>query len=1020
MKRRILATILCMAILLTVFMSAPITASADDGFFVDGVKYRDIDDTSVEIVGCNSSVSKNLVIPATVQGKNVVRIGRDAFYQKLLWRLVLPDTLTEISDYAFIECRDLEEITFSQNLKYIGASAFYGCRKIKAFNLPDTVETIGDKAFSGCSFATQLKLPKNLTSLGKSAFSGCTKIKTVTVNSKLEVIGDGAFSGNLFLTDVIFEERTTPINLGAYALSSCSNLRRIDLSLIDTFGEGALAGCSALTSVDLSKEENITLGDAVFSNCIGLKTVKLPDYITTIPAGCFSGCTSLERIETAKLISIGDEGFENCSNLKDMGFLQDNVLTYIGDNAFSGCDYLTEIHLPYIEKLGSSFQDCANLSKITFGEKLTKLSQNTFKNCTSLTEISIPNIKVINRATFNNCTSLTEIYMPDVEEVGGEAFQNCINLSKITISDKLMSIGSRAFQNCYYLTEFYLPNIEIIYDEAFSNCYSLSKVTLGDKLKEIRSRAFQDCYSLTEITLPNIETVYDETFKNCISLSKVTLREGLKLICDGAFFNCFSLEELYIPTTVEIIGEMAIACFEEEGEYYVYTDFTVIGLADSLADEYAEAYGIKYKRGLTEPKLTSISNTDSGVKISFEKIAGVNGYYRVYRKTADTSWKSIADVSSASYTDTTATAGTVYTYTVKFIGYDGIESTYDKDGLTITRMKTPSVTKIENTVDGAKISWNTVAGATKYRAYVKTSDGWKSIGDTSSTSIVHTDVVSGTSYTYTIKAYDSNGAVSGYNYTGWSNKFIATPFIKNAEVTNSGVKLSWDKVAGAENYSYRIFIKNGSSWKTIATVSGNTNTYTDKTVSAGNTYTYTIRCVDSNNKYVSGYDSKGYTIRMLETPTGVSFENIDSGVVISFLEVQGAQSYRIYVKNGESFSKLGDINSTSYIHESAVDGETYTYTVRCISENKVFESGYNSTGFTHTYIKPEIKFALGDVDADFEISVLDATAIQLHAARLDILTEDELSRADTDRDNEVSVMDATKIQLFLARIIDMI
>ena len=814
MKRRVLSIVLCMAILLTVFMSAPITASADDGFFVDGVKYRDIDDTSVEIVGYDSAtLPENLIIPATIQGKNVVKLS--------------------------------------------------------------------DKSFKGCS---------------------------------------------------------------------------------------------------------------------KLKAVKLPDNIKIIPYYCFSECTNLESIETGKLSEIKDDAFKGCVNLKDISFAKDNELTYIGGWAFIGCENITEIHLPHIEEIGgSAFKYCYNLSKVTFGDKLKYIEDRTFEQCYSLTEISLLNI----------------------EEIGGSAFRDCKSLYKVTNTEKVISIDSGAFFNCI-ITEIDLPNVEGISTHAFENCYYLSTVTLGEKLTYLDDGVFDNCFSLEEIYISNVITIPDYTFYNCYSLSKVRLKEGLKEICEYAFLNCYSLHEVYIPKSVEFIGSMAFGCFEETGEYYAYTDFTLLGLSSSLADEYAKSYGMKYECKYIEPKLTSISNTDSGVKISFEKFAGVNGYYRIYRKTADTSWKSIADVSSASYTDTTATAGTVYTYTVKFIGYDGIESTYDKDGLTITRMKTPSVTKIENTVDGAKISWNTVAGATKYRAYVKTSDGWKSIGDTSSTSIVHTDVVSGTSYTYTIKAYDSNGAVSGYNYTGWSNKFIATPFIKNAEVTNSGVKLSWDKVAGAENYSYRIFIKNGSSWKTIATVSGNTNTYTDKTVSAGNTYTYTIRCVDSNNKYVSGYDSKGYTIRMLETPTGVSFENIDSGVVISFLEVQGAQSYRVYVKNGESFSKLGDTNSTSYIHESAVDGETYTYTVRCISENKVFESGYNSTGFTHTYIKPEIKFALGDVDADFEISVLDATAIQLHAARLDILTEDELSRADTDRDNEVSVMDATKIQLFLARIIDMI
>ncbi|MBQ7965426.1 MAG: dockerin type I repeat-containing protein, partial [Ruminococcus sp.] len=60
---------------------------------------------------------------------------------------------------------------------------------------------------------------------------------------------------------------------------------------------------------------------------------------------------------------------------------------------------------------------------------------------------------------------------------------------------------------------------------------------------------------------------------------------------------------------------------------------------------------------------------------------------------------------------------------------------------------------------------------------------------------------------------------------------------------------------------------------------------------------------------------------------------------------------------------------------------------------------------------------LGDVDGDGDISIMDATAVQLHIASLDILTADELSRADTDGDGDVSIMDATAIQLFVARLI---
>lgn len=64
----------------------------------------------------------------------------------------------------------------------------------------------------------------------------------------------------------------------------------------------------------------------------------------------------------------------------------------------------------------------------------------------------------------------------------------------------------------------------------------------------------------------------------------------------------------------------------------------------------------------------------------------------------------------------------------------------------------------------------------------------------------------------------------------------------------------------------------------------------------------------------------------------------------------------------------------------------------------------------------EIHGYIGDCDQDTDISIMDATQVQLAVARL--ITIDDLCTilADVDRDSEVSIMDATEIQLYVARI----
>ena len=60
---------------------------------------------------------------------------------------------------------------------------------------------------------------------------------------------------------------------------------------------------------------------------------------------------------------------------------------------------------------------------------------------------------------------------------------------------------------------------------------------------------------------------------------------------------------------------------------------------------------------------------------------------------------------------------------------------------------------------------------------------------------------------------------------------------------------------------------------------------------------------------------------------------------------------------------------------------------------------------------------LGDIDLDGELSVIDATEIQMYIAKLKQLSDEQLAVSDTDKDEEISVLDATQIQRYLAKLI---
>ncbi len=857
--KRTLSVLLCMVMVLSVFISVPFTASAavEYSFEENGVRYLENENGELEIVGFNSETApEDVVIPETVQGKTVIKVGDTAHYGASFKSIVLPETITKIEQRAFSWCSKLESVTILSNITTIDDFTFEDCTSLKEVNLPDSLVVISWQAFGGCTSLESIHFPKNFEVIGYEAFLGCTSLKQVTINPALHSISDKAFKGITALTDVIFEERTTPINIGWHSFENCENLSNFDFTYCQNIEIGAFRGCKSLTAVIMSDDiyETSSIGSSAFAGCTNLKTVKLSNNINTIPSECFSGCKNLESIQTGTIKSIGYNAFSSCAKLTEISFAKDNNISKVGMNAF--------------------------------------------KNCTMLTEIALHDVGFIDDSAFENCTSLTNVCLEG-----------------------------------------------------------------NTKLDLIDPRAFFGCTSLEVIDIPaTCKTIDDEAFMNCESLYYVDIKSGLETIGEKAFFNCHSLYEMIIPKSVEKIGGLALGCYEKDGKYYSYGDFIVAGVKSSLADEYAEAYNMYW--ALNAPKLTKIENTSSGVKITFSKPSGASsGKYEVYRCTDNTEWKLLGTTTSLSYTDKTAKAGTKYYYTVQFIGKP--TNSINDYPLEMVRLSTPKVSKITNTNSGAQLTWGKITGAKKYIVYVKSSSGWKKLGDTTSTSFTHTAAKSGTSYTYTVRACDSSGSYkSAYVSAGYTNKFIAPPTLKAVSNTTSGAKITWNKSTGATKY--RVFVKSGSSWKKLGDTSS--TSFTHKSAKSGTKYTYTVRCLSSTGKsYVSGYDKTGISGVYLSAPKVSKISNAQNGAKLTWGKVAGATKYNIYVKSGSKWKKIDETTKTSYTHTAAKSGKSYTYTVRAYDSSGA-KSAYVSEGYKNKFIATPVITSLSSTKKGVKIS----------------------------------------------------
>ena len=129
------------------------------------------------------------------------------------------------------------------------------------------------------------------------------------------------------------------------------------------------------------------------------------------------------------------------------------------------------------------------------------------------------------------------------------------------------------------------------------------------------------------------------------------------------------------------------------------------------------------------------------------------------------------------------------------------------------------------------------------------------------------------------------------------------------------------------------------------------------------------------------------------------------------------------LEQGKAIPKTDHTPELRDVKEATCSEEGYTGDTYCSVCEELLEQGEVIPKTEHHYENGkcidcgDLQFILGDVDLDGEVTIKDATLIQLYCARLKTLTEEQLLRADVDQDRDVNVKDATQIQLYLARLI---
>ncbi|MGN1036173.1 MAG: leucine-rich repeat protein [Ruminococcus sp.] len=342
----------------TISKDVKITASASTTVLSESqLEYQKFADY-VQITEVKDYLYGNIEFPSTIEGLPVKVIGREGniygiahSYNSKFKNIKIPNTVTTILEYTFVDCYNLESVEIPSSVVEIGDYAFANGSKLSSVDIPETGEdmTIGKAAFAGCTTLSSITIPDRVTDMGGGCLAGCTNLQYVTLSNTMTKLYDES---------------------------------RSDTSVLSSYGSKF----------------------GFFENCTSLKNIKFPDSIASIDERAFTGCTNLSKITIgANLTELGNLKLD-LESLTEINVSNDNS-SYSSDNgvlmnknktslirypkANGNTEYAIPESVTSIES--GAFSDCTNLTKVTVPEGVAKISSNTFKNCTRLKKIIIRN-----------------------------------------------------------------------------------------------------------------------------------------------------------------------------------------------------------------------------------------------------------------------------------------------------------------------------------------------------------------------------------------------------------------------------------------------------------------------------------------------------------------------------------------------------------------------------------------------------------------------------------------------------
>ena len=290
-----------------------------------------------------------LTVPDEISGVTVKGIGESAFENNTrIKEITLPETCTNIDNYAFKNCSNLHTIN-APGVVTIKKEAFFRCRKLDYVNMPE------------------------LTNLSQRCFMGAGKLNNLPVEN-FTVIPQWAFSG--------------------------SKIMNITFPNVTTIYNNAFSNCRELVEISLPSLRDGELYENVFSGCIKLERVNFPDDMVSLGGGTFEGTyiKDFSFLENIEYVYYRD--FSWLLKVESIYLPEVNFVDYY---TFEGNHILKEVILPSCTTvLEQAFYNNPHLEKVILSDELEYVGPRAFAKNFSLDYIVLNGLKNSNEEIFED------------------------------------------------------------------------------------------------------------------------------------------------------------------------------------------------------------------------------------------------------------------------------------------------------------------------------------------------------------------------------------------------------------------------------------------------------------------------------------------------------------------------------------------------------------------------------------------------------------------------------------------